>query len=470
MIRNVRKTQPFYVLTDIFFISISFFIPYILKYNSFGSALTKIRFPNFPEYGFIFTLWAVLIVIFFKNKHLYRTDRSLSIPKELHKVITRIFYAAIIVGSVVFFMKYKIFSRLVFGWNLSLLCTFLGGWRIIKRIIVRKLIRGGFHNINTLVVGTNKACKVFLEEVKRQPYLGYKIIGFLDEHKNGEVDGVPVIGKLSDFVDVAQKYFVEEIIITLSFTQKPVLKLITQAQKMRLGIRVIPEYLEEPLPILGVSYFGIIPLLTYQTHSKNISEMRSKSFFDVAASLILMAFLFIPFVIIAIFIKIDSPGPLFYVQKRVGLQGKVFNFYKFRSMFKDADNLKEELLAKNESKDNIMFKIKKDPRVTKIGKFLRKYSLDELPQFFNVLKGNMSLVGPRPPLPSEVRKYRGNHIERLSVKPGITGLSQVKGRSDISFSRWVRWDVWYINNWSFGLDLKILLLTIPTVLKGKGAY
>jgi len=139
-------------------------------------------------------------------------------------------------------------------------------------------------------------------------------------------------------------------------------------------------------------------------------------------------------------------------------------------MLKDADKLKEDLLEKNESKDNVMFKMKKDPRVTKIGRVLRKYSLDELPQLFNVLKGNMSLVGPRPPLPNEVRKYRGNHIERLSVKPGITGLSQVKGRSDISFSRWVRWDVWYINNWSFGLDLKILLLTIPTVLKGKGAY
>jgi len=470
MIKHVRKTQPFYVLMDLFFMSVSFFIPYILRYNAFGSAFTKIRFPNFAEHGFVFALWTILIVIFFKNKHLYRTDRSLSIPKELHKVITRIFYTAIIVGSVVFFMKYQFFSRLVFGWNFSLLCIFLGGWRIIKRIIVRKLIREGFHNINTLVIGTTKACKIFLEEVRRQPYLGYKIIGFLDEHKNGEVDGIAVLGKLSDFVEVARKNFVEEIIITMSFTQEPVLELIKQAQKMRLGIRVIPEYLEEPLPILGVSYFGIIPLLTYQTQKKCITEIQSKRLLDIGLSLILMTLLFIPSVIIAILIKIGSPGPLFYIQKRVGFQGRTFNFYKFRSMFKDTDKLKEDLLGKNESKDNVMFKIKKDPRITQIGRFLRKYSLDELPQLFNVLKGNMSLVGPRPPLPNEVRKYRGNHIERLSVKPGITGLSQVKGRSDLSFSRWVRWDVWYINNWSFGLDMRILFWTIPIVIKGKGAY
>ena len=470
MIKSLRKTQPIYILIDLLLMLISFFVPYILRYNSFDGVSVRFYLPNFAEHCYIFTLWAIFIVISFKNKHLYSTDRNLSIPKELQQVIMRIFYTSVIVGSVVFFMKYKFFSRLVFAGNFGLLCTFLEGWRIIKRLILRKLVREGFHNINLLVVGTTKVYKMVLAEVKKQPHFGFKIIGFLDEHKKGNVDGIPVLGKLSDFAVVAKKYFVEEVIIIMPFTQKPVLELITQAQKMRLGVRVVPEHLEEPLPILGISYFGIIPLLTYQKQKKHLSEMSSKRFLDMGASLILMTLLFIPCVIIAILIKIDSSGPVFCVQKRLGLKGITFNFYKFRSMFKDADKLKDQLLEKNESKDNVMFKIKKDPRVTKAGRFLRKYSLDELPQLFNVLKGNMSLVGPRPPLPDEVGKYNHDHIERLSVKPGITGLSQVRGRSDLSFSRWVRWDLWYINNWSFGLDIRILFWTISTVLKGKGAY
>jgi lipopolysaccharide/colanic/teichoic acid biosynthesis glycosyltransferase len=139
-------------------------------------------------------------------------------------------------------------------------------------------------------------------------------------------------------------------------------------------------------------------------------------------------------------------------------------------MVKDADELKSSLWAKNEVKDGVIFKIKKDPRITGIGRFLRRYSIDEMPQLFNVLKGDMSLVGPRPPVPSEVDKYDHEQIQRLSIRPGITGLSQIKGRSELTFKNWVRWDLWYINKWSFWLDLVILLRTIPVVFKGKGAY
>lgn len=470
MVKFSRKVQPIYILVDLFFILLSFFVPYILRYNSFDGIFVRIWLPDFTEHCFVFTLWAIFIVISFKNKHLYSTDRNLSIPKEIRQVIMRIFYTSIIVGSIIFFAKYKFFSRFVFLASFVLLCTLLGGWRIIKRLILRKLIREGFHNINILVVGASEICKMVLAEVKKQPHLGFKVIGFLDEHKRGNVDSMPVLGKLSDFVAVAKKYFVEEVIITMPFTQKPVLELITQARKMRLGVSVVPEHLEEPLPILGISYLGIISLLTYKERNPHPSEAIFKRLFDLATSLILIILLFVPFIIIVILIKIDSSGPVFFTQKRVGLKGRIFNFYKFRSMVKNADKLKGRLLEKNEMKDKVMFKIKKDPRITGVGRFLRKYSLDELPQLFNVLKGDMSLVGPRPPLPDEVKKYDDSHVGRLSMKPGISGLSQVRGRSDSSFSRWVRWDLWYINNWSFGLDLKILLWTIPAVLKGKGAY
>jgi len=470
MIKPSRKTQPVYILIDLLLMLVSFFVPYILRYNFFGSTPVTFYLPKFTEYCFIFALWAVFIVISFKNKRLYRTDRNLSIPKELQQVVTCIFYAGILLGSVVFFAKYKFFSRPVFFATSVLLCTFLGGWRIIKRLVIRRLIRGGFHNINILIVGASEVGRIVLEEIKKQPYMGFKIVGFLDEQEENLVDGIPVLGKVSDFIKVAKTHFVDEVIITAPSGKKSTSQLIKRAQKMRLAIRMVPERLEDALPILDVSRIGIVPLLTYKEGTPHPSEAAFKRLFDLATSLILTILSLGPFVIIAALIKLDSSGPVFFTQKRVGLKGGIFNFYKFRSMVENADTLKGRLLEKNEMKDKVMFKIKNDPRITGIGRFLRKYSLDELPQLVNVLKGDMSLVGPRPPLPDEVKKYGDSHVGRLSIRPGMTGLSQVRGRSDSSFSRWVRWDLWYINNWSFGLDLKILLWTIPVVLKGKGAY
>jgi len=171
----------------------------------------------------------------------------------------------------------------------------------------------------------------------------------------------------------------------------------------------------------------------------------------------------------ALAIKLTSSGPVFYTRDRIGKNGKPFPFYKFRSMGKNADSFKGVLKDRSEVKGPI-FKIRKDPRLTRVGRFLRKYSLDELPQFINVLRGDMSLVGPRPFPVEESRQIGYKHIPRLNIKPGVTGLAQIKGRSDLSFSNWMRWDNWYLHNWSLGLDIKILLWTIPVVIKGKGAY
>ena len=194
-----------------------------------------------------------------------------------------------------------------------------------------------------------------------------------------------------------------------------------------------------------------------------------KRLLDVAVSLIGLIFLFPLFVITAIAIKLDSRGPIIFCQTRVGKDGKEFTFYKFRSMIQGAERLKNHLRSLDETAGPI-FKMKKDPRITKVGKFLRHWSIDELPQLFNVLKGNMSLVGPRPPLPEEVAKYTPHQRKRLSVAPGITCLWQISGRSDISFYEWMELDIYYIQYRSFLLDLKILLRTIPVVIQGKGAY
>lgn len=200
------------------------------------------------------------------------------------------------------------------------------------------------------------------------------------------------------------------------------------------------------------------------------SVVMFKKFLDVIASLIMLLLLSPLFIITALLIFIEDPGPIFYIAPRVGKDGKHFGFIKFRSMVMNAEKLKDELLAQNESAGGVIFKMKRDPRITRIGKFIRRFSIDELPQLFNVLKGDMSLVGPRPPLPREVAEYTLLDRKRLHVMPGITCLWQVKGRSDIPFDEQVQLDLQYIKSNSFWKDVKILLMTIPAVISGKGAY
>lgn len=469
MIKPFRKVYPVYILVDIILILASFYASYYLVYNGLSPA-GPLHLPNMREYSFTFLLWALFIIFFFKNTELYTTDRSLSISRELFKVSINTFYSSIIIGSVIFFAQYKFFSRLLFLESFVLLCVLLGGWRTIKRLILRRLIARGFHNINVLIVGAGKVGKVVLEEIRKNPSWGFRAVGFLDDNVREPVKGIPISGTLKDFPVVSSKQFIDEVIITIPSERRAISELIKQAKNLRLGIRVIPENFEEPLPLLSISYLGMIPLFTYKERKRHPALLALKRIFDFVSALMFLFVLSPIFIITAGLIKLDSPGSVFYIQQRVGLKGKIFSLYKFRSMVHHADRMKTRLLGKNDVKDGVIFKIKEDPRVTRVGRFLRKYSLDELPQLINVLKGDMSLIGPRPFLVDESERFNHVHVARLNIRPGITGLAQVRGRSDLSFYRWVKWDLWYINNWSFGLDLRILWWTIPVVYKGKGAY
>ena len=470
MIKARRKIYPVYLFVDIVIIGLSFAFSYLLRYNSPAEVFKEAYLPNLRDYFFIFLLWSVFLIISFKRRNLYTTDRSLNIPREMSRVIISICYTGVLIGTIIFFAQYKFFSRQVFLTSFISLAVFLSGWRIIKRLILRKLIAGGYHNINVLIVGVGRVGKIILEEIKKTPWGGFRAVGFLDDNVQTGFGDVPVLGKLSDFAVIAKQHFVDEVIVTIPSEKIAVSEIIRQAKEMRLGIKVVPENFEEPLPVLSISQLGVIPLLTYKERRHHPAEFAMKRLFDLVSSFILLVVSAPVFLLIAVLIKLDSRGPVFYKQKRVGFKGKHFNFYKFRSMVADADKRKEELVEKNEVKDGVIFKIKQDPRVTKVGRFLRRHSLDELPQLVNVLMGDMSLVGPRPPLADEVAKYSHVHMQRLSIRPGMTGLSQVRGRSELTFTRWVKWDLWYINNWSIGLDLQILWRTIPAVIKGEGAY
>lgn len=470
MIESFRRSYPVYILIDVFLITMSFSLAYLMKYAYFRQRHMSIDIDNFTPYLFIFILWALFIIIAFSHKNLHTTDRGLSVPQELARLLWALLYASTLIGAVIFFAKYKFFSRQVFCINLILLFLLLGGFRITKRLILRHLIAKGFHNINILIVGAGRIGTLILEEIKKSPWWGFKVVGFLDDSQTGEVEGVPVVGVIDDFVIATKKCLVDEVIITLPLYEQTTAKLIKHAQKTGVGAKVIPFDFEDPPSTLNTVYVGPIPLLTYKERIYHPAEFIIKRLLDCIVSVLLLIVLLPLFIVLAILIRLDSPGPIFYIQPRIGRKGKLFNFYKFRSMVYNADGLKETLLDGNEIKGGVLFKIKNDPRITRAGRFLRRFSLDELPQLLNVLKGDMSLVGPRPPLAREVEEYAPLHMERLSVRPGMTGLSQIRGRSELSFQKYVKWDRWYVNNWSFGLDIRILLWTIPVVLKGKGAY
>lgn len=466
MHQEKKYIRPAYLVADILLIGFSFYLSYCLRYTY---RLVPDYLPNFRDYCFLFFLWGLSLIFFLNNYHFYSTDRSLTIPGEIRGVVKCVIFASVLAVLAIFILQMKFFSRVLFGLAVISLILSLSVWRAVKRTFIRYCIARGYYNINVLIVGAGKTGYILAEEIEENPYLGLKIIGFLDDNNTGKVINYNILGKISDLERIVRNNFVDEIYITIPSERKRVSEVLAVARDLKKTTRVLADNFAFPFSQVSLNYIGFMPLISYINVGSHPTELFIKRLLDVVISYIGLI-LFMPlFAIIGFLIKIDSPGPVFYQNLRCGKKGRAFNFYKFRSMVMNADIYKEALRHKSEVKGPI-FKIKNDPRITNLGRFLRKYSLDELPQLINVLKGDMSLVGPRPPTPDEVIKYDGWQMRRLEVKPGITCLWQVRGRSHLSFYKWVKWDLWYIDNWSMGFDLKILLWTIPAVLKRKGAY
>jgi len=466
MYRDRRRVHFSYLLVDIFFIGVSFYLSYLLRNNL---QFIPINLITLKQYSMIFVLWTMSLIFILNNFHLYSTDRSLTIPQEILRVLKAVLYSAILVSVIIFALKVEFFSRLIFvAVTLSLFIT-LSFWRVIKRILVRYRISNGYYNFNVLIIGAGKTGKELIEEVQDNPYLGIKVIGFLDDYKTGGINGYKILGKIEDLEKIAQTKFIDEIYITIPSQRNIVSKVLSKARALGKTVRILADNFEIPMYQVKINYVGFFPLVSYYEKSIHGTDCLVKRVLDLIIGTTLMTMLLPVFLIIAFLIKLDSPGPILYISKRSGRKGEIFNFYKFRSMYKNADKEKENLRHKSEVKGPI-FKIKNDHRITRLGRVLRRYSLDELPQLISVLKGDMTLVGPRPLPEDESNQCEEWQLRRLEVKPGITCMAQVRGRSDISFYKWMKWDLWYVDNWSLSLDFRILFWTIPAVLKRKGAY
>jgi exopolysaccharide biosynthesis polyprenyl glycosylphosphotransferase len=415
-------------------------------------------------------VWLVLMERYgFYNSQ--RISNAWLIFKSLVKVTV---IGGIVTSSIIFIFDPRGFSRSFFGAFLVLSFAILLAEQFLVRFTLRLARLEGYNYRNVLIVGTGKTATRMLDILDHHKEWGLRVIGLLHIHQQevASVSGHPVIGSLRDIAEICKSHPVDEVIFCdskenslLEFANE-----ITMLGEMGITCRTVLNlyYRFEGKKELGM-FHDEVPLLTFRAVSIDADQLFYKRCLDIVGACCGLTFaaLFFPFIGLAI--KLESPGPLFFGQTRVRENGRTFTCWKFRSMFPDAEARKQELMHLNEM-EGAIFKIKNDPRVTRVGAFLRKTSLDEMPQFWNVLRGEMSLVGTRPPTPAEVLGYQNWQRKRICMKPGITGLWQVSGRNSVTdFNEVVRLDLEYIDTWSLATDLRLILRTLKVVFFREGA-
>ncbi|MGC1106734.1 MAG: sugar transferase [Candidatus Acidiferrales bacterium] len=413
--------------------------------------------------GFLLIYLALLILGAYSQK-LYRIDLTRPWSAEVLLLTRAVLIATVILTAFIYLSGIKTVSRMIVGSTALCSALTLSGWRVCQRYMLRRRLAKGMDMRHALIIGAGETGMMLADYLQQNRALGYEVLGFLDSNSRGDPR---ILGAPEDLPRAARQFFIDEIFITIPSDRALVKQLALGAMELNLGVKVVPELyygLEWGCPL---DFVGDVPVRVLHPEPIPASGLFLKRMTDVVASTLLLLLLSPVLVLIALAIAIDSPGPIFYRAYRVGRKGRKFLCYKFRTMVPNADALKEKLRHLNE-RQGPFFKISKDPRLTRLGGFLRRYSLDEVPQLWNVLKGEMSLVGPRPHPLDDVENYTPEHFRRLEVTPGITGLWQIEARHDPSFEKTMTLDNKYIEQWSYLLDLQILLKTIPAVFMYPG--
>lgn len=428
---------------------------------SLSSLPKQIWSASYPSF---LLLYGGLVVLACMSQDLYRTARERSAAEEGANVLKAVGLATALLVLFIFTSGNKEISRLVVAcssvWNASA----LAGWRYAKRRYVLRRAERGEGVSRVLIVGAGKLGRALAAWLEENRQLGYQVCGFLDPHPNGDAR---VLGSIRDLRKVALGQFADQLFVTLPADREVVKEIFLEARRLRLNLNVVPDLYDGlgwRAPIETIGGFPVIELHGEPIPVMGLAVKRGIDFLGAAALLFLTAPVL---AFAALWIRSDSPGPVLYPALRVGKKGRKFRCYKLRTMVNKADAQKD-LLRKTNERSGPFFKMENDPRVTSCGRWLRKFSIDELPQLLNVLRGEMSLVGPRPHPVDDFERYTIEHLRRLDVKPGVTGLWQVTARRDPSFDTSMVLDLEYIENWSSWLDLSILLRTIPAVLEGGG--
>jgi exopolysaccharide biosynthesis polyprenyl glycosylphosphotransferase len=455
-------------LLDIICITVSYALAYLIRFHGTESPLGN------REIAQIYVPFLLICMLnnFFTNEYKHFFQRGYYY--ELLRVVRYNIILFLATSAYIYAFRLELeFSRLLLGYFVVLNTIVTYVVRIAFKSYMRRYYSKSRSSDKVMVVTSEAEAEHVMQQIEKDAAWSYEVntMALMDANHIGEkIYGVPVVATEENVIDVARQSAVDVVLLYCPHMNNQELELIVQSfLAMGVVCHNCVEQFDFEIPCSSVGKFAGMPVMTYVMTEMDYRRMMIKRLMDIVGGSVgaLITLLLTPFVALAI--KLESKGPVFFSQVRIGKNGRRFKMYKFRSMYIDAEERKKELMAQNEVK-GLMFKMDNDPRITKVGQFIRKTSIDELPQFFNVLKGDMSLVGTRPPTVDEFEQYNIYYRRRLSITPGLTGMWQVSGRSDIKdFDDVVKLDLKYIDEWSLKQDVKILLQTVGVVLLGKGS-
>jgi exopolysaccharide biosynthesis polyprenyl glycosylphosphotransferase len=418
----------------------------------------------------IYVGWfGLLVVVLARSYGLYGPIMNRSGLHEQRMTVQAALTSGLLLCGTLYLARAEMVSRIVVVLLVIFTTVLLCVRRAIWRRVVYNRYREGLETRNVLIVGAGRVAHALRNHLESLRHLGFRFKGFVAlterEAESGDAD---IIGDVRNCLSLARSLFVDEIFFSVPAEKKLVIALVEEARAIGIDVRVVPDLYDGLAWNAPVEYIGQFPTIPLHRRDLPIGAFLLKRVMDSAGAALAMLLGWPIMIVLSLAIRMDSEGPVFYRAQRIGRKGRTFTCYKFRTMCVNADKMKDGLADRNE-RDGILFKITDDPRITRVGQWLRKYSLDEVPQFYNVLRGDMSLVGPRPPIASEVEQYDLSHLRRLDVLPGMTGLWQVEARQDPSFDSYISLDTAYVENWSLWLDMKILARTLGVVFSGTGA-
>jgi exopolysaccharide biosynthesis polyprenyl glycosylphosphotransferase len=468
---------------DLLLVAAAFLVAYWLRDEVLPALLPRaFSTPLYPLEDYLpllplaLAIWGALML----SSGRYRSHRTVPILEEATSILRVTVTGAVIFTLTIFALRLDAklladdqISRLWIFLFPVLAFAFIVAEKLALRITARYVRAHGLNYRTVLIVGINHTAREIADSYHHHRYWGFRLLGFIanggEEPAPPEVDGVPVLGTVADIPRIVEAHPVDEVIFAIArrdFDRMEDLFLSLQEQgiRTRFAMNLFPHTRAQ----VRLEDLDGMPLLSFSTTPTSQLQLLGKRLLDVGLAMAVLLLALPVIAVIAGAIKLTTRGTVLFRQTRCGLNGRSFTLYKFRTMVENAEARRRELDHLNEM-DGPVFKLRRDPRVTAFGRFLRKFSLDELPQLWNVLRGDMSLVGPRPPIPEEVAQYQRWQRRRLSMKPGLTCLWQISGRNELDFDRWIELDLEYIDSWSPMLDLKILLKTIPVVLSGRGA-
>ena len=473
LLRSRKFRNALLLVIDIICIIVSFSAAYFIRYKGEVPFLAGFRMADYYQ-----RTVAVLLLIGVLVFLLHDQDKERVAGRGLFQNFVSVFKNTVtmLIYTVIYFFITQegiLVSRYVIGVFFVIFLVLDYILRMLYRLFLIKVAGSGMNAVNIMLIArSSDAPKVIRRFQNHQGLLMHiSCITLLDDDRVGRsIEGVPVVGNRDNYLDTHRNNVYDEVFIYLPYDYRFELKkMVNGFEQMGVTVNIHIEVFDMDVRDKSIRTIADYHVISFRTRSISTGELFVKRIMDVAGALVGIVLFLIAYIILGPIIRFTSPGPVLFAQTRVGINGRRFKLYKFRSMYADAEERKAELIKENQMK-GFMFKMENDPRITPVGRFIRKTSIDELPQFLNVLIGDMSLVGTRPPTVDEYEKYLNYHMRRLSIKPGITGMWQVSGRSEISdFEQVVKLDLEYIDNWSLLLDLRLILKTVKVVIMGKGA-